>query len=39
MRFLLLFLALLLPVIAQARIGETSLQFVDRYGPPKDLTS
>ncbi len=36
MRFLLLFLALLLPVIAQARIGETSLQFVDRYGPPKD---
>jgi hypothetical protein len=24
---------------AFARIGETSLQFVDRYGPPKDTTS
>ena len=36
MRSLLVFLTLLLPVIAQARIGETALQFVDRYGPPKD---
>ena len=24
---------------AQARIGETSLQFVDRYGGPKDTSS
>jgi hypothetical protein len=36
MRFLPLFLALLLPVIAEARIGESALQFADRYGPPKD---
>ncbi len=36
MRFLLLFLSIILPTIAQARIGETPLQFVDRYGPPKD---
>lgn len=31
-----LLLALILIVTAEARIGETSLQFVDRYGPPKD---
>ena len=36
MRFLLLFLSMILPTIAWARIGETSLQFVDRYGPPQD---
>ncbi|MGB8473154.1 MAG: hypothetical protein WCE61_03580 [Candidatus Acidiferrum sp.] len=39
MRFLLLFLSIILPTIAQGRIGETALQFVDRYGPPKDSQS
>ena len=32
--FLLLFLAIV--ASANARIGETSIQFVNRYGPPKD---
>lgn len=31
-----LVLAVILIATAEARIGETSLQFVDRYGPPKD---
>lgn len=37
----LLFLVVLCSIIsaAQARIGETSLQFVDRYGGPKDTSS
>lgn len=29
-------LSVLLSCAAEGRIGETSLQFVDRYGPPKD---
>jgi len=37
MRFLLLLLSLILPAIAQARIGETAIQFVDRYGAPKGI--
>ena len=36
MRILLLLLSLLIIAPAEARIGETSLQFADRYGPPKD---
>ncbi len=36
MRLAILFLFLSLAALAEARIGETSLQFVDRYGPPKD---
>lgn len=39
MRSVLLFLALLLPAVAQARIGETAIQFADRYGAPKDTSS
>ncbi|MGI9088437.1 MAG: hypothetical protein ACR2HH_11965 [Chthoniobacterales bacterium] len=39
MRSLSLLLALCLTfATAEARIGETSLQFVDRYGPPKDTS-
>lgn len=29
---------MILIVTAEGRIGETSLQFVDRYGPPKDTS-
>ena len=36
MRAPILFLSLILMASADARIGETSLQFVDRYGGPKD---
>ena len=36
MRLIPFLIALVVPAIAQARIGETALQFVDRYGPPKD---
>jgi hypothetical protein len=36
MRTSILFLSLVLIASAYARIGETSLQFVDRYGGPKD---
>jgi len=38
-RILLSFLSLLIVVSAEARIGESSLQFVDRYGAPKDTQS
>ena len=31
--------ALLVTISADARIGETPIQFVDRYGAPKDTTS
>ena len=34
-----LVLLLLFAASSQARIGETSLQFVDRYGGPKDTSS
>lgn len=36
MRVPFLFLFLVLTVAAEARIGETSIQFADRYGRPKD---
>ena len=36
MRVPLLFLLLSLTTIAEARIGETPIQFADRYGRPKD---
>ena len=39
MRLLPLLLILVVPAVANARIGETALQFVDRYGPPKDSSS
>jgi hypothetical protein len=39
MRVLAIFLSLIITVTAQARIGETAIQFVDRYGPPKDTPS
>jgi hypothetical protein len=39
MRFLVLFLSLILPSIAQARIGDTAIQFADRYGSPKETPS
>src|SRR6476620_1251008 len=31
--------ALLVAISANARIGETAIQFVDRYGAPKDTAS
>src|SRR5438477_8677225 len=36
MRLLLLVVWCLVISAAEARIGETSIQFVDRYGTPKD---
>jgi hypothetical protein len=39
MRVLLLFLSLMLPAVVQARIGETAIQFADRYGSPKDTAA
>ena len=39
MRILFLFLSLIIPAIVQARIGETEIQFADRYGSPKDTLS
>lgn len=39
MRFAALLLSLILVASVEARIGETSLQFIDRYGPPKDTPS
>jgi len=36
MRALGLFLSITLIAAAEARIGETAIQFVDRYGAPKD---
>jgi hypothetical protein len=39
MRLLATFLSLIIIAVAQARIGETAIQFVDRYGPPKDTPS
>ena len=39
MRIIALFLSVSIVSIAEARIGETSLQFVDRYGPPKETPS
>lgn len=39
MRVLAIFLSLIITAAAQARIGETAIQFVDRYGPPKDTPS
>jgi len=34
-----IFVSLIITIAAQARIGETALQFIDRYGPPKDTPS
>jgi hypothetical protein len=39
MRVLAIFVSLVITITAQARIGETAIQFVDRYGPPKDTPS
>ena len=39
MRALALFLSITLIAAAEARIGETAIQFVDRYGAPKDAGS
>jgi len=39
MRFFAIFLSLIITAASQARIGETAIQFVDRYGPPKDTPS
>jgi hypothetical protein len=39
MRLFLLIVWCLLIAAAEARIGETSIQFVDRYGAPKDTPS
>jgi hypothetical protein len=39
MRILAIFLSLIITAASQARIGETAIQFVDRYGPPKDTPS
>jgi hypothetical protein len=39
MRILAIFLSLIIAAALQARIGETALQFVDRYGPPRDTPS
>jgi hypothetical protein len=39
MRVLAIFLSLIVTLTARARIGETVIQFVDRYGPPKDTPS
>jgi hypothetical protein len=39
MRVLAIFLSLVITLTAQAWIGETAIQFVDRYGAPKDTAS
>lgn len=39
MRFFAIFLSLIITAASQARIGETGIQFVDRYGPPRDTPS
>src|SRR5438105_4463991 len=39
MRVSAILLWLIATATSQARIGETALQFVDRYGPPKDTPS
>lgn len=39
MRLLALYISLIFAGTLQARIGETPLQFVDRYGAPKDTPS
>src|SRR5882724_7529083 len=40
MRISAIFLSLIITAaVSQARIGETAIQFVDRYGPPKDTPS
>ena len=39
MRFLVLFLSLLLPAVVQARLGESVTEFGVRYGAPKDTLS
>jgi hypothetical protein len=39
MRFLATFLSLIITAASEARIGETAIQFVDRYGPPRDTPS
>jgi hypothetical protein len=39
MRILAIFLSLIVAAVSQARIGETAIQFVDRYGPPRDTPS
>jgi hypothetical protein len=36
MRITGILLSLIITAAAQARIGETAIQFVDRYGPPRD---
>jgi hypothetical protein len=36
MRFLLILFSYFLVSVAEARLGETSIQFADRYGRPKD---
>src|SRR6266576_5861272 len=38
-RLLVSLTALLVAISANARIGETPIQFVDRYGAPKDTAS
>ena len=38
-RLLVSLTALLIAISANARIGETAIQFVDRYGTPKDTLS
>jgi hypothetical protein len=39
MRIVAIFLLLIVTAAVEARIGETAIQFVDRYGPPKDTAS
>lgn len=39
MRLLATFLWFILATVPHARVGETAIQFVDRYGPPKDTPS
>src|SRR5882724_7939963 len=40
MRISAIFLSLIITAaVSEARIGETAIQFVDRYGPPKDTPS
>jgi hypothetical protein len=39
MRIVAIFLSLIITATAEARIGETAIQFVDRYGPPRDTPS
>jgi hypothetical protein len=39
MRVFALFFLLAITLTAEARIGETAIQFVDRYGAPKDTAT